>query len=330
METPNPILTGSRILITGGAGFIGCNLVERMLEQDNEVVVLDNFSTGKRENIAPFLDNPRFTLLEGDIRDAAMCERATDGVQYVLHHAALSSVPYSIKFPELVADANITGTVNVLLAAHKARVRRVVYAASSATYGDSPTLPKVETDIGKPLSPYAITKYVNELFAQNFADLFGLESVGLRYFNVFGPHQDPFGAYAAVIPLFAQALIAHQPPVINGDGSSSRDYTYIENVIQANQLAALATGPAVNEVYNIACGAATTLSDLFGQLRHHLSAFDPAIADIDARHGPNRPGDIPHSVADISKARRLLGYAPSHSLSTGLSACIRWYYTHLR
>ena len=184
-----------RILITGGAGFIGCNLVERMLEQDNEVVVLDNFSTGKRENIAPFLDNPRFTLLEGDIRDAAMCERATDGVQYVLHHAALSSVPYSIKFPELVADANITGTVNVLLAAHKARVRRVVYAASSATYGDSPTLPKVETDIGKPLSPYAITKYANELFAQNYADLFGLESVGLRYFNVFGPHQDPFGAY---------------------------------------------------------------------------------------------------------------------------------------
>ena len=330
MSTTTPILSGTRVLVTGGAGFIGSNLAERLLAQDNEVVVLDNFSTGKRENVAPFLDHPRFTLIEGDIRSMETCRKAVDGARYVLHHAALGSVPLSIDDPALAADVNITGTVNVFCAAHKAGVERVVYAASSATYGDSKTLPQVEHDIGTPLSPYAITKYVNELFAQNFAALYGLSSVGLRYFNIFGPRQDPHGAYAAVLPLFAKALVSHAAPTINGDGSFSRDYTYIENVIQANQRAALATGPAANQVYNIACGAATSLTELFTDLRSLLARFDPAIADIQAVYGPERVGDIPHSVADITKARTLLGYAPTHGVPEGLLAAARWYFDHLR
>lgn len=325
-----PKLEHRRILVTGGAGFIGSNLVERLLAQDNEVVVLDNFSTGKRENVAPFAGDARFTLLEGDIRDAARCRQAMAGVEFVLHYAALGSVPGSIADPVLAADVNITGTVQVLQAAREAKVRRVVYAASSATYGDARRLPQVEEEIGRPLSPYAVTKFADELFAGNFAELFGLESVGLRFFNVFGPRQDPGGAYAAVIPLFAQALIAHRAPTINGDGSFSRDYTYVENVIEANQRAALAEGEAVNQVYNIACGTATTLTELFETLRRLLAELEPEIAGIEAVYGPEREGDIPHSVADISKARRLLGYAPRFGVREGLAAAARWYYEHLR
>ena len=248
-------IRNSRILITGGAGFIGSNLVERFLSQSNEVVVLDNFLTGKRENLAAFSGNPAFTLIEGDIRDLATCRKAVSGVDYVLHEAALGSVPHSIQDPMTSTDINISGFVNMLYAAQEARVKRFIYAASSATYGDNTTLPKVEERIGKPLSPYAITKYVNELYAENFNALYGIETIGLRYFNVFGRRQDPFGAYAAVIPKFVMSLLRHERPVINGDGSYSRDFTYVDNVVQANELAMLTRQPeALNQVYNVAFG----------------------------------------------------------------------------
>jgi len=321
---------GKRILVTGGAGFIGSNLVEKLLVLGNDVVVLDNFSTGKRENLAGFEGNPHFTLLEDDIRDRAACVKAVQGVDYVLHEAALGSVPRSVKDPMTTTEINIVGFVNMLFAAQEAKVRRFVYAASSSTYGDSKTLPKVEDKIGKPLSPYAITKYLNELYAANFHDLYGIDTVGLRYFNVFGRRQDPCGAYAAVIPKFAISLIHHEAPVINGDGSYSRDFTYIDNVVQANLLALDAVDPAaLNTVYNVAFGKRTNLNELFAWLREYLAVFDPAVAKIEAIHGPERKGDIPHSLACIDKAKKLLGYAPEFSVKEGLKAAAEWYFRYL-
>jgi len=320
----------TRILVTGGAGFIGSNLVETLLLQNNEVAVLDNFMTGKRENLAPFAGNPAFTLIEGDIRDLSVCRKAAAGVEYVLHEAALGSVPRSIKDPMTTTEVNISGFVNMLYAAQEAKVRRFVYAASSSTYGDSRTLPKVEDEIGKPLSPYAITKYVNELYAENFSRLYGIETIGLRYFNVFGRRQDPFGAYAAVIPRFVMALMKHESPVINGDGGHSRDFTYVDNVIQANQLALLTDRQeAVNQVYNIAFGERTTLNQLFLHLREVLSEFDPEIARIEPEYGPVRVGDIPHSLASIDKAKALLGYAPEFNVEQGLKQAAEWYFRNL-
>ncbi len=320
----------SRVLVTGGAGFIGSNLVEALLAQNNQVVVLDNFMTGKRENLAPFADDPNFTLIEGDIRDIEMCRKAVAGVDFVLHEAALGSVPRSVKDPMTSTAVNIFGFVNMLFAAQEAKVKRFVYASSSSTYGDSPTLPKVEEQIGKPLSPYAITKYVDELFAENMSKLYGIETIGLRYFNVFGPRQDPMGAYAAVIPKFVMSLMKHESPHINGDGSYSRDFTYVENVIQANQLALLADRPeAINTVYNVAFGERTTLNELFGYLRENLAVFDPEIAKVEPIYGPNRAGDIPHSLASIDKARNLLGYAPEINIKAGLKKSVKWYFENL-
>ena len=323
-------LVNKRILITGGAGFIGSNLVEKFLAQGNEVVVLDNFSTGKRENLAAFAGKKAFTLIEGDIRSLTDCRKALEGVEYVLHEAALGSVPRSIKDPVTSTEVNIVGFVNMLFAANEAKVKRFVYAASSSTYGDSKSLPKKEEVIGKPLSPYAITKYVNELYAENFHNLYGIDTVGLRYFNVFGRRQDPHGAYAAVIPKFVINLLRHEPVKINGDGSYSRDFTYIDNVLQANELALLTEAPeAVNTVYNTACGSRTTLNELFEYLKNELSKFDPAVANAQAIHGAERSGDIPHSLADISKAKTLLGYQPTHTVQQGLHECCQWYAENL-
>lgn len=317
----------SRILVTGGAGFIGSNLVEALLGQGNEVIVLDNFMTGKRENLAPFSGNRAFSLLEGDIRDMAMCRKAVDGADFVLHEAALGSVPRSVKDPMTSTEVNISGFVNMLYAAQEAKIKRFVYAASSSTYGDSKSLPKEEDKIGKPLSPYAITKYVNELYAENFHKLYGIDTVGLRYFNVFGRRQDPNGAYAAVIPKFVISLMKHESPQINGDGSFSRDFTYVDNVIQANLLALCAERPeALNTVYNVAFGECTTLNELFEYLREDLAEFDPEIAKVEPQYGPPRIGDIPHSLASIEKARKLLGYSPRYNVKAGLKEAVRWYF----
>ena len=320
----------SRILITGGAGFIGSNLTGKFLAQDNEVIVLDNFSTGKRENVAGFAAMKNFTLIEGDIRDMDTCCKAVDGVDYVLHQAALGSVPRSVKDPMSSTAVNILGFVNMLYAAQEAKVKRFVYAASSSTYGDSTNLPKVEHIIGRPLSPYAITKYVNELYARNFHDLYGIDTIGLRYFNVFGRRQSPDGAYAAVIPRFVQKLLKHEKVVINGDGTFSRDFTYIDNVLQANELALLAENPAaLNEVYNVACGEQTSLNELFAYLKENLQTVDPAIADAEPEHGPERAGDIPHSLASIEKAKKLLGYHPQVDVKTGIAQACKWYAENL-
>ena len=324
-------IENSKVLVTGGAGFIGSNLIEVLLEQDNKVVCLDNFMTGKRENIDAFSGNSDFSLIDGDIRDLATCRKACEGVDYVLHQAALGSVPRSIEDPMTSAEVNISGFVNMLFAAQEAKVRRFVYAASSSTYGDSEVLPKLEDEIGKPLSPYAITKYVNELYAENFYRIYGIESVGLRYFNVFGKRQDPEGDYAAVIPKFVGSMIKHESPVINGDGSYSRDFTYIDNVVQANQLAAMVTDPkAVNTVYNIAYGECTTLTELYTELQKNLKRFDPEIANINPAYGPARAGDIPHSLACIDKARELLGYDPQYDLDKGLREATEWYFNNLK
>lgn len=324
-------LEHSRVLVTGGAGFIGSNLVETLLAQGNKVVVLDNFSTGKRENLAPFAANRAFTLVEGDIRDLAACRKAAAGVDYVLHEAALGSVPRSIEDPASTTEVNVSGFVNILFAAHEAGVKRVVYASSSSVYGDDPNLPKVEEKTGRPLSPYAVTKCADELFAENFSRVYGMEVIGLRYFNVYGRRQDPEGAYAAVIPRFAASLIRHESPVIHGDGSNSRDFTFVDDVVRANQLALLAGSPgAVNTVYNVACGERTTLNELFGFLRENLAGFDPEIAKIEPLYDPPRSGDIPHSLADIGKARRLLGYRPGFHVKAGFSVAAKWYFENLR
>ncbi|MBK6963384.1 MAG: SDR family oxidoreductase [Bacteroidales bacterium] len=323
-------LKSSKVLVTGGAGFIGSNLVEALLHQDNHVVCLDNFSTGKRENIAPFLNHPHFNMIEGDIRNPDDCMRAVEGMEFVLHQAALGSVPRSINDPATTNNVNIGGFVNMLVAARDAGIKRFVYAASSSTYGDHPALPKIEDNIGKPLSPYAVTKYVNELYAGVFADLYGMELIGLRYFNVFGKRQDPDGAYAAVIPKFIKSLIDGIPPVINGEGNHSRDFTYVENVIQVNQLALLTENPgALNTVYNVAYGENTSLNELFDQLTSFLSVYNPAIAEIKPVYGPPRKGDVLHSLASIEKAKNLLGYDPEFGLKDGLKQAIGWYYEYL-
>jgi UDP-N-acetylglucosamine 4-epimerase len=320
-----------KILVSGGAGFIGSNLCEYFLTKGYKVVCLDNFATGHLHNLNGVINNLNFTLIEGDIRNLSDCQKAVEGVDYVLHQAALGSVPRSINDPFTTNDVNISGFLNMLIASRDAKVKRFVYAASSSTYGDSQGLPKVEEVIGKPLSPYAITKFVNELYAEIFSKTYGLETVGLRYFNVFGRKQDPNGAYAAVIPKFVQQFMRYESPVINGDGLYSRDFTYIDNVIQMNELAMTTQNPeALNTVYNTAFGDRTTLTQLVGLLRDYLSTFDVKIADVEVLHGPNRAGDIPHSLASIEKAKRLLGYNPQFSLQEGLKEAVAWYYNNLR
>lgn len=320
----------SKILITGGAGFIGSNLCEYFLKKEHQVQCLDNFATGHRHNIAPFLEHPDFQLIEGDIRDLEVCQKAVEGVDYVLHQAALGSVPRSIKDPITSNEVNVSGFLNMLVASRDAGVKRFIYAASSSTYGDSESLPKVEDKIGKPLSPYAITKYVNELYAEIFSKTYGLETIGLRYFNVFGRRQDPNGAYAAVIPLFVKQLMKKESPVINGTGDYSRDFTYVDNVVQMNELAMLTNNAeAINTVYNTAVGDRTTLSQLVSYLKEFLSEKDLKIAEIEIIYGPNRKGDIPHSLASIEKAQKLLGYKPSHKIREGLKEVVQWYWDNL-
>lgn len=320
-------ISGKKVLVTGGAGFIGSNLCEDLLKYDNQVVCLDNFATGHRHNIEAFLSNPQFKLIEGDIRDLAICQEACTGIDIVLHQAALGSVPRSINDPITTNEVNISGFLNMLVAARDQKVKRFVYAASSSTYGDSTALPKVEENIGKPLSPYAITKYVNELYADIFYKTYGLETIGLRYFNVFGRRQDPNGAYAAVIPKFVSQLMRYESPVINGDGTYSRDFTYIDNVIQMNHLAASTQNQkAIGEVFNTAAGERTTLLQLVELLKSNLSKFEAKIADVAIEFGPQRPGDIPHSLASVEKAKELLGYNPSHGLNEGLKEGVKWYW----
>ncbi|MFN3755259.1 SDR family oxidoreductase [Flavobacterium sp.] len=319
------------ILITGGAGFIGSNLCEYFLEKGYLVTCLDNFATGHRHNIEGFLSHDKFKLIEGDIRNIETCREAVNGIDFVLHQAALGSVPRSINDPVTSNDVNVSGFLNMLVASRDAGVKRFVYAASSSTYGDSESLPKVEDKIGKPLSPYAITKYVNELYADIFGKTYGLETIGLRYFNVYGRRQDPNGAYAAVIPKFVMQLMAHESPVINGDGNYSRDFTYIDNVIQMNELAMLTQNlEAVNTVYNTAFGDRTTLNDMVKYLKLYLSEFDPDIEHIDVVYGPNRAGDIPHSLASIEKAKQLLNYNPKFSFPEGLKEAVAWYWKYLK
>jgi UDP-N-acetylglucosamine 4-epimerase len=320
-----------KILITGGAGFIGSNLCDYFIGKGNEVICLDNFATGHLHNLNAVIYNPNFTLIEGDIRNIEDCQKAVHGVDFVLHQAALGSVPRSIKDPITTNDVNVTGFLNMLTVARDAKVKRFIYAASSSTYGDSKGLPKVEDVIGKPLSPYAITKYVNELYAEIFSKTYGIETIGLRYFNVFGRKQDPNGAYAAVIPLFVKQFMNYESPVINGDGNYSRDFTYIDNVIQMNELAMLTENPkAVNTVYNTAFGDRTTLTQLVQLLKVNLAQFDPKIAEVEVLHGPNRAGDIPHSLASIEKAKNNLGYNPQFSIGQGIKEAVSWYFHNLK
>lgn len=323
-------MRNSRVLVTGGAGFIGSNLVESLLNAGNQVVCLDNFSTGKRENLQGFADNSDFILIEGDIRNYSDCEKAVKNIEIVFHEAALGSVPRSIIDPISSTDVNIGGFVKMLFASKVANVKRFIYAASSSTYGDHPDLPKVEDKIGSPLSPYAITKYVDELFAANFSKTYGIDVIGLRYFNVFGRRQDPDGAYAAVIPKFVKLLMKHEAPLINGDGTVSRDFSYIDNVIQVNHLAAVVQiNEALNQVYNVAHGERTTLNQLFYFIRDLAGKFDQDILSIEPVYGPARVGDIPHSHASIEKAKKLLGYSPGKNVMEGLGEAVKWYWNNL-
>lgn len=319
------------VLVTGGAGFIGSNLCETLIKNGNKVTCLDNFATGKRENINHLLDHSNFTLIEGDIRNLDDCKNACTGVDYILHQAALGSVPRSINDPITSNDVNVSGFLNMLVAARDAKVKRFTYAASSSTYGDSESLPKVEDVIGKPLSPYAITKYVNELYADIFSKTYGLETIGLRYFNVFGRKQDSNGAYAAVIPKFVIQLVNHESPVINGDGSYSRDFTYIDNVIQMNVLSMVTDNKeTVNTVYNVAYGERTDLNELVSLLKEYLSTFDNKIADVEIKYGSTRQGDVPHSLASIEKAKKLLNYNPKYNIKEGLKDAVDWYWKNLK
>jgi UDP-N-acetylglucosamine 4-epimerase len=324
------ILKDSRVLVTGGAGFIGSNLVESLLNSGNSVVCLDNFSTAKRENLKEFISNTDFKLIEGDIRNYDDCLKAVENIDIVFHEAALGSVPRSIKDPITSTDVNIGGFVKILFAAKESGVKRFIYAASSSTYGDHPDLPKVEDKTGSPLSPYAITKYVDELFACNFAQTYGIDVIGLRYFNVFGRRQDPDGAYAAVIPKFMKMLMKHEVPLINGDGSVSRDFTYIDNVVQANHLASVVHNKAaLNQVYNVAHGERTSLNQLFFLIRKLAAGFDVDILTIEPTYGPARVGDIPHSLASIEKAKKLLDYSPTFNVEDGLKEAVKWYWENL-
>lgn len=311
-----------RILVTGGAGFIGSNLVEKLLsdERVSRVRVFDNLATGSLENIESFRPHPKFEFLEGDIRRYETCLLACDNIDLITHQAALGSVPRSIADPLTSNEVNITGTLNIFTAAKEKNIKRIVFAASSSTYGDHPGLPKVEDIIGNPLSPYAVTKYVNELYAQVYANLYGIQFIGLRYFNIFGPRQNPQGPYAAVIPLFVKALLENKPPLINGDGSHSRDFTFVANAVQANMLSLFTNNKeAVNQIYNIACGHQTSLLQLFNNLKQEAGG------NLEPVHGPERIGDVKHSLADISKARKLLGYDPVFTVEEGLAKTFRWY-----
>lgn len=320
-------LTNKRVLVTGGAGFIGSALCHDLTERGNEVVCLDNLATGKKKNIEALIGEASFTFIEGDIRDMETCRRAAAGVDVIMHQAALGSVPRSIADPATTNAVNITGFLNMIIAARDAGVKRFVYASSSSVYGDSPGLPKEEDKTGRVLSPYAVTKHVNEEYARIFSQTYGMETIGLRYFNVFGRRQDPEGQYAAVIPLFTIRLKKHLPPVINGDGSNSRDFTYVDNVILANNLAAITASPeALNTVYNVACGERVTLAGMTQQLQKNLARFDTAIAEVVPQHGPERAGDIPHSLASIDKARKLLGYEPVVYFEEGLERAAEWYF----
>lgn len=323
-------LTSKKVVVTGGAGFIGSNLCTDLLAHGNQVVCLDNFATGHFRNIQPMMDHPGFSLMVGDIRNLDDCRKACEGVDVVFHEAALGSVPRSINNPIASNDVNVSGFLNMLVASRDAAVGRFVYAASSSTYGDSETLPKVEEVIGKPLSPYAVTKYVNELYAHVFALNYGMTTIGLRYFNVYGRRQDPNGAYAAVIPLFVKRLMNLESPVINGDGTNSRDFTYIDNVLQMNHLAASTINPdAFNQVFNTAVGERNNLNQLVMLLRQYLKQYNPAIENVAIKYGPARAGDIPHSHASVDKARALLGYNPSHTLGQGLKEAVAWYWENL-
>jgi len=324
-------ITNARVLVTGGAGFIGSNLCEALLAQDNEVVCLDNFSTGKQENVAAFTNNKRFALLQGDIRHLADCQKATEGIDYVLHQAALGSVPRSIKNPMTTNEVNVGGFVNMLHAAVQAKVKQFVYASSSSVYGDYPHLPKIEHLTGNLLSPYAVSKYTNELYAQVFSKLYGINCIGLRYFNVYGKNQNPEGDYSAVIPRFIRQLLTHQSPIIFGDGEQSRDFTYIDDVVQANQLAALITDEnAVNQVYNIAFSGQISLNQLYKLLASLLGKFDTKMAQIPMSYAEERKGDVKHSFASIEKAAQLLGYQPIYSIKEGLEKTIHWYWKNLK
>ena len=324
-------LNSKNILVTGGAGFIGSNLCEELISLGANVTCLDNFSTGFRENLESIKDHPNFKLIEGDIRNLEDCKLACENQDFVLHEAALGSVPRSINDPITSNDVNVGGFLNMLVAARDANVKRFVYAASSSTYGDSESLPKVEDVIGKPLSPYAITKYVNELYADVFKRTYDFDTIGLRYFNVFGRKQNPNGAYAAVIPKFVMQLMNHESPVINGGGEYSRDFTYIDNVILMNLLALTSDNSAsVNQVYNTAFGERTTLNDLVSNLKEYLSDFDPKIADVEVIYGDYRKGDVPHSLASIDKAKNLLEYQPKHSMKEGLKEAVKWYWDNLK
>jgi UDP-N-acetylglucosamine/UDP-N-acetylgalactosamine 4-epimerase len=326
-----PRITGRRVLVTGGAGFIGSNLCEDLLKYGNEVVCLDNFATGKIDNIRELQKDKRFLLITGDIRNPEDCKKAVAGTEIVLHQAALGSVPRSINDPATSNEVNIGGFLNMMIAARDAGIKKFIYAASSSTYGDSESLPKVEEVIGRPLSPYAVTKYVNELYADVFRRTYGFGSIGLRYFNVYGRRQDPNGAYAAVIPKFTMMLMNHESPVINGDGSNSRDFTYIDNVIQMNHLAAVIENPeADGEVFNTAVGERNDLNILGDLLKRFLSEYDPEIAGIEIKHGPFRKGDIPHSLASIDKAKKMLGYNPGFNFEKGLKLAVEWYWENLR
>jgi UDP-N-acetylglucosamine 4-epimerase len=322
----------TKILITGGAGFIGSNLCDHFLSSNNyKIVCLDNLATGHLKNIEQHFSNPNFEFIEGDIRDLETCRKAISGCKYVLHEAALGSVPRSINDPITTNDVNVSGFLNMLVASRDEKIEKFVFAASSSTYGDSEALPKVEDKIGKPLSPYAITKYVNELYAEIFSSTYGLKTIGLRYFNVFGRKQDPNGAYAAVIPKFVIQLMNYESPVINGDGNFSRDFTYIDNVIQMNELAMLTNDKeAVNTIYNTAFGDRTTLNQLVNYIKDELTNYDKNIENVKIINGPNRLGDIPHSLASIKKAKKLLNYDPQFDLQSGLKESLKWYWENLK
>lgn len=320
----------TKVLVTGGAGFIGSNLCEKLLNEGFLVVCLDDLSTGHLRNISTFIENPKFQFIRGDIRDFYTCKDAVKGCRYVFHHAALGSVPRSIDNPLNTNSVNIDGFLNMIEASKQEGVHRFIFAASSSTYGDSKDLPKIEDKIGKPLSPYAVTKLVNELYADVYQKTYGLEFIGLRYFNVYGKNQDPDGAYAAVIPKFVKQFIQKDSPVINGDGSFSRDFTHIDNVVEANILAMKTANPlSVNQVYNVACGESTSLKSLAEMIRKILAEKDIGISDISISYGLQRVGDIPHSLASIDKIKNLLSYKPSVLIEAGLIKSINWYWEHV-